>query len=399
MSPSILVASTAVMPADYQSMARALSLPVSPPHTPVDPRRSSRPPWSLHSRSDSATSRSRFLVAGSLKRQWMANAELAHSRARKLLVKLPLWQRVVGVILLLLGAVAGALVLIFNERIFTWIEPFADRWRALPAGWLIVWFMIFITAFPPMVGFSISSTLAGFLYGLPQGWFLCASATVVGSLCSFMLSRTILSSYANRLVEKDKRFAALALTLKHDGLKVLVMIRFCPLPYSLSNCAMAAFPINPLVYALATAIATPKLFIHIFVGGRLGDLAERGGKMDAGTKAINYASIASSLIVGVAVGWWIYHRTMARARQLDAEERATGRESAGPYDDIVDFEDDLEDNRPLRDGFLEDDISLFENRLDDEVYQDEPDPGRTDVFSAGDRDASEEADARGRASK
>ena len=90
---------------------------------------------------------------------------------------------------------------------------------------------------------------------------------------------------------------------------------------------------------------------------------------------------------------------MARAKQLEAEERATGRESAGPYDDIVDFEDDLEDNRPLRDGFLEDDISLFENRLDDEVYQDEPDPGRTDVFGAGDGDGGVEGDARGRASK
>lgn len=140
-------------------------------------------------------------------------------------------------------------------------------------------------------------------------WFVAASATIVGSLCSFLFSRTLLSGYSNRLVEADQRFAALALTLKHDGLWLLVMIRLCPLPYSLSNCAMAAFPtVQPLMYALATAIITPKLLIHVFIGGRLAALAKNGGKMDAATKALNYLSIAGGAILGVVVAWSIYQR-------------------------------------------------------------------------------------------
>ena len=124
-----------------------------------------------------------------------------------------------------------------------------------------------------------------------------------------MCFRVLLSSYATRLVETDKRFAALALTLKHDGLKLLVMIRLCPLPYSLSNGAIAAFPtVQPLTYALATAIASPKLLIHVFVGGRLGELAKHGGQMDAGTKAINYLSVIGGVILGIVVGWIIYQR-------------------------------------------------------------------------------------------
>lgn len=129
-----------------------------------------------------------------------------------------------------------------------------------------------------------------------------------------MLSRTLLSGYVRRLIENDKRFAALALTLKHDGLKLLIMIRLCPLPYSLSNGALSTFPtVNPLYFTLATAIASPKLLLHTFIGGRLGKLAKHGGTMDTGTKLLNYASIVFGLVLGVIVAGTIYRRYSPKA--------------------------------------------------------------------------------------
>lgn len=87
------------------------------------------------------------------------------------------------------------------------------------------------------------------------------------------------------------------------------MIRLCPLPYSISNGAISTFPsVSPWSFIFATAIATPKLFIHIFIGSRLAELAELGEKMDGKTKAINYASILGGIIIGVATGWIIYKR-------------------------------------------------------------------------------------------
>jgi MFS family permease len=72
---------------------------------------------------------------------------------------------------------------------------------------------------------------------------------------------------------------------------------------------MSTFPtVNPLMYGLATAIASLKLFLPVFIGGRLADLGERGGKMDAGTKAINYLGIALSAVLGIGIGWFIYKR-------------------------------------------------------------------------------------------
>lgn len=140
-------------------------------------------------------------------------------------------------------------------------------------------------------------------------WAIFTTATVVGSTCSFIVSRTILSGFVHRLMEYDKRFAALSLTLKYDGLKLLCMIRLCPLPYSMCNGAISTFPsVHPLMYGLATAIVSPKFLVPAFIGSRLRVLARDGGEMSAGSKAINIISIIVSICVGIFTGWYIYKR-------------------------------------------------------------------------------------------
>jgi len=133
------------------------------------------------------------------------------------------------------------------------------------------------------------------------------------------------------MVEKDKRFAALSLTLQHDGLKLLCMIRLCPLPYSLSNGAMASFPtVQWTSFMLASAIASPKLLIHVFIGSRLAAIARSGEKMDAKTRAINYLGIGIGVVAGAATGWLIWSKTQARARQLEADQEERGSLESGP---------------------------------------------------------------------
>jgi uncharacterized membrane protein YdjX (TVP38/TMEM64 family) len=244
------------------------------------------------------------------------------------------WNRLTTLqkVLVVLGLVAvnvlGLLFLIFNEKIFGWLQPYAQKWKNTTGGWTILWAITFLTAFPPMIGYSTCGTTAGFVYGVWEGWLILATATVVGSFVSFIASRTVLRSYVERLMENDKRFAALTLTLKQDGLKLLCMVRLCPLPYSLSNGAMSTFQtVQPTMYALATAIITPKLFIHVFIGSRLAAIARSGETMSAGTKAVNYTSMAVFGLIGAAVGAYIYRRTMARARELEAEEEAAVRDS------------------------------------------------------------------------
>ncbi|KAI1482721.1 hypothetical protein F4774DRAFT_246290 [Daldinia eschscholtzii] len=299
----------------------------------------------------------------------------------KLFYSMTIPQRIVAVSALLVVNVLLVLFLVYSHRIFAALEPVAEGWRALPGGWLIVFFMTCASAFPPMIGYSTCVTIAGFVYGFPGGWPIVASGTVFGSTAAFLASRTVFSGYVHSLVGADKRFVALGQVLRRDGLLVLAAIRFCPLPFSLSNGFLATIPsISPWRFALATAMASPKLLVHVFIGSRLALLAESGDKMSAGDKAVNYLSMLLGSVVGITLSLFIYRRTMARARELAREEAG---ENGVAVDAELDAELDLEqggrrqqqqqrpgeaDEAALMD---DDDISLWETDAMGGGYRDE----------------------------
>jgi uncharacterized membrane protein YdjX (TVP38/TMEM64 family) len=319
-------------------------------------------------------------------------------------------------LLLLASAVLfalGILFLLYSHRIFAALGPLAASMRAHPLGWTPIWLATVGTAFPPLIGYSTCVTVAGFVYGFPLGWPIAASATVVGSGIAFLTSRGVAAGYVQRLVGGDRRFVALGQVLRRDGLGVLVMIRLCPLPYSLSNGFLATVgSIGVRGFVLATAGATyvfffplsfpspacdvpwlwkltrdtrPKLLVHVFIGSRLALLAESGDKMTGWDRAINYISMVVFGLLGFAVGLFIYRRTMARAAELAHD---SGLEDGDALlDGVGDVEegvlgDDLENGRMVDPDELDaaalmddDDISLWEGSGGDgyrDSWDDEP---------------------------
>lgn len=306
------------------------------------------------------------------------------NRLLKLFYNLSPAQRALAVLVTIAINVLLILFLVYSHRIFTALSPVAAGWRALPGGWVLAFLLTCITGFPPMIGYSTAVTISGFVYGFPGGWPIVAGATVFGSTAAFLTSRTVFSGYVHATVGADKRFVALGQVLRKDGLLVLAAIRFCPLPFSLSNGFLATIPsITPLRFALATALSTPKLLVHVFIGSRLALLAESGDKMSVGDKVINYLSMLVGSVVGMALGLFIYRRTMARAKELAREEAAS---NGLVVDDDIDAGEldyaDLEegvlsggrrhageaDEAALMDG---DDISLWETDAADGGYRDE----------------------------
>ena len=328
------------------------------------------------------------------------NAEKFHRRFMATYNKLTPAQRILALSAILAINVVLVLFLIFNERIFGFLEPYADKWKHTTGGWIILWTLIFAVACPPAAGYGTLGTMAGFIYGVVEGWFILATATVAGSYCAFIISRTVLRKYVEKLVANDKRFAALTLTLKEDGLKLICMIRLCPLPYSLSNGAMATIPsVDPSAYALATALVTPKLFIPVFIGSRLAKIAKKKGEMPLGTKILNWTSIILFGLLGAFVGWFIYKKTMQRARELEANEEDRVQDSVRRTGRIpTEFADDPEAQRAA--GTLarpeddEDDMAYFDDddapRL--QSYRDQG-ADEDDVFAKGDMCDSETPDA------
>ena len=322
----------------------------------------------------------------------MQSAESLQRRVLKFWFSFTPLQRAGLIVFNIVLLVVVILGFVYNERIFAYLAPAAKRWREMRAGWLILWLMTFAVSFPPLIGYSSCVTIAGFVFGM-KGWFIVASATVVGSTCSFLISRTLLNKFVTRLAERNKRFAALSLVLKHDGLKLLIMIRLCPLPYSLSNGAISTIPtVTWQSFAIATAVVSPKLLLHVFVGSRLGDIAENGDKMDSRTRAISWISIIIGSVAGIATAYLIYMRTKARADELEAEEAASagrGGRTSGATDDYND-DSDGQGNADARRN--RDDVSLHTTYEDDleggrgytDEFTDDEDARERDVFDDGD---------------
>jgi len=238
---------------------------------------------------------------------------------------------------------------------------------------------IFVHSSPLFVfGFvgGFRGVVGGFVYGFPNGWFLVASASTLGATAAFLASRSILQPFVQRLVSNDPRFAALALVLKHDGLKLLCMIRLCPLPFSLSNGALSTVPtISWTSYMLATALVSPKLMLHVYVGHQLAELAENGDKMDAKTKAVSYASIVIGTVMGAVTGWLIYAQTKRRTKELEELERLEAGEEPDVY--VDEPEEESEDVAFLRE--LDDDISLRSTWDEEGEYFDESSASQEEV--------------------
>jgi hypothetical protein len=154
------------MPAsDYD--ARALALPLD------DEETGGRPTWSR--RSQSSTFR-RNPSHNARQSSWQQRAMESYDKLSRRILdqfnKLSPLQKVLLVVGNVLLAVGGILFLVYNERIFAALSPVAEKWRDITGGWLILWTLIFIVSFPPLIGYSSLLTIAGFVYGFPNGYVM-----------------------------------------------------------------------------------------------------------------------------------------------------------------------------------------------------------------------------------
>ncbi|KAJ8611824.1 hypothetical protein MRB53_037737 [Persea americana] len=234
---------------DTDSVDSDTILPIRHSHSS---RRSGSPVWSRRSIDGAQPPRPKTRTA-----RWIQTARGLPKQAITTFIKLPLPQRIAAVLGVLILLTLLILCIVFYSKILGFWAWCARNYRDVPFGWLIMWAATFIVSFPPLIGYSTIVSLAGMVYGM-AAWPIIASATILGSTASFVVSRGILRSYVERLTSKSKKFTALAMVLKHDGLKLLIMIRICPLPYSLANGVISTIPtVTWPNFMLATAIASP----------------------------------------------------------------------------------------------------------------------------------------------
>ncbi|RLV96486.1 Golgi apparatus membrane protein TVP38 [Spathaspora sp. JA1] len=239
-----------------------------------------------------------------------------------------------------LATIGFILMLIFHAHIIKFLIYISEQWHSLKYGSVILFSLVFMVGFPPLIGFTALSMLTGMIYGFPQGWPLLASASILGCIASFFIYRYLLLEHAQRFTNRNETFKALGECMTDDNsLILLVLIRLCPLPYSLSNGALSSIPnLSARTYIIATAITSPKLLIHLFVGHKLKSLGDE--TRSGSTKFIDLLSIVITLAAASITAYIIYFKMQKKLASYHNRRNYID-------DDVLvfgNFEDDLEMN-------------------------------------------------------
>ncbi|CAG8564147.1 8502_t:CDS:2 [Ambispora gerdemannii] len=262
---------------------------------------------------------------------------------------LPPKRRFVLLLLSILFITFTVLFFVFEKPILT--APFAQQVRELQYGYLMLTSLIIVTCFPPLPGYSSLIMLSGFIYGFPLGFAPALCGALIGSMTCFGLFRSMCKNYTDKLVGQDRRFAALAVAIHHEGFKIIFLIRLSPFPITYSNAFFASIrSVSLWKFTLATILTMPKLLIHVFIGSRLANLTN---ELDSTSRLINYLSIGIGLILFFIATWWLYNKTMEAARNAAGKGRMVEKSEI----ETVSGSSDKESSE----YFLEDDLAVIED--------------------------------------
>lgn len=156
------------------------------------------------------------------------------------------------------------------EPFFIWFEKNLFEGVFIYLGLFLV-FMFF--AIPTSFLVLAGSLTFGRYFGPTNGFFLnlvlVITFTTLGGVIGFVFARVFLRNFIRKyLTKKIKLFRAIDLGLKHNGLKLAVLMRITPLiPHNIFHYVMAVSSLRLRDYILGNMIGMfPFCAIYIYVG-------------------------------------------------------------------------------------------------------------------------------------
>ncbi|KAG0032795.1 hypothetical protein BGZ82_006389 [Podila clonocystis] len=162
----------------------------------------------------------------------------------------------------------------FHTKIFQLLDQMAILIKGLGhAGPPLIMIGMFLTAFPPVLGYSSFVTMSGYVYGFTYGFLIAYTSALLGSVTCFYLGRKYFKKQVRTLMAKKQSMKSVVKAVEKRGFKLLVLIRLAPYPFNILNLALSATHIPLRTFALATALSLTKLTLHVYIGSTLSSLA------------------------------------------------------------------------------------------------------------------------------
>ncbi|KAI9179309.1 Tlg2-vesicle protein [Blastocladiella emersonii ATCC 22665] len=243
----------------------------------------------------------------------------------------PAWSRYprATVFVAVVAGLAGLFVLAaFYSQILAALDEFAHFARGSPVvGSLLCIMLIVASSFPPIMGYSTTLYLCGYIFGFPNGFPPAFVGAMLGACSCFYASRHFLRHHAHRAMRRYPMARALRHTIEKRGLKLILLIRLAPYPFNFTNALLATTHLPLRTFALATALTLPKTLLHIYIGASISSFA--GGTGHDGSPAqqqhpAKTAFLVVSVLVGIGLTVWLYRHVQAIVRRDNPELELDG---------------------------------------------------------------------------
>ncbi|KAH7879567.1 uncharacterized protein C8R40DRAFT_1082338 [Lentinula edodes] len=189
-------------------------------------------------------------------------------------------------------------------------------------GQAVLFFLIFLTTFPPVPLYSTLIILSGYTFGPWTGAVISYFAALSGALVVFLLSRTLLRETISRWLSSTCTLKRVVRAIEKRP-KLLFLIRLAPYPYNVMNCLLAASPTLTLrTYTICTALSLFKVIIHSSLGASIHSFKDYHMTTEGDNHPDSGANTVARMwtIVGIAlcVAIFIYLSYVAR-KAVDEE--------------------------------------------------------------------------------
>ncbi|KAI9099902.1 hypothetical protein DFS34DRAFT_513156 [Phlyctochytrium arcticum] len=205
---------------------------------------------------------------------------------------LPIW------ILVALSVFGAIFFFTFHKQIVEFMTAFAKYITDKgPSGMFFMTFFLWLSCFPPLIGFGSLLYLCGFIYGFPLGFVPAYIGALSGACSSFSLARWWMGDYYRaRILNWYPKFKNIEDAVDKGGLKLTTMIRLAPYPFGIMSVLFSMTSVTFTRYTQATALALLKIILHIYIGSSVRDLAEMSNFTPARVAALVFGMLIATVV-------------------------------------------------------------------------------------------------------
>ncbi len=139
---------------------------------------------------------------------------------------------------------------------------------------------IFFLAQLIMIPVAPLGMAAGFFFGFGRGWLGLMLGCAIGATVNFLISRHFARGFITRKLAGNEKFRLIDSAIAREGWRIVLLMRFVPIPFGLANYCYGISPVPFVPYFLATIVAIiPPNSLFVWMGATFqGELSALFGK-------------------------------------------------------------------------------------------------------------------------